>query len=364
VTPADLIALAGRTLIVGFDGTEAPPELVARVRAGRVGGVIVFGRNIRSPEQLAALCQTLRASAPPGRPLLVSVDQEGGRVQRVRGPATEWPPMAAVGRCGQIRLTYRLGQALGAELRALGFTLDFAPVLDVHTNPANPVIGDRAFGADPQTVIDHGLALMRGLLDVGIAPCAKHYPGHGDTAQDSHLDLPVVTHDEDRLRAVELAPFAAAAAAGVPLIMTAHVLYPALDPDWPATLSPRILGLLRTDYGFGGVVVSDDLEMKAVADRYGIEELAPRSLRAGCDAFLICRSVDLQERALGALVRAGEQDSAVADRLREAAARVDALAARFGAGPYAPPADLRARLGVKQHRELVTELLAARDAVS
>jgi beta-N-acetylhexosaminidase len=356
VSVRDLVARAGRTLIVGFDGLEPPAELVARIRDGRVGGVILFARNVRAPEQVAALTMALRQAAPAGRPLVVAVDQEGGRVQRLRAPATEWPPMAAVGRRDEIRLTYGVGRALAAELRALGFTLDFAPVLDVHTNPANPVIGDRAFGADPQLVAAHGLALMRGLHDGGIAACGKHFPGHGDTAKDSHFDLPVVTHDEARLRRIELAPFAAAVQAGMPVMMTAHVVYPALDPELPATLSPRILGILREELGFRGVIVSDDLEMKAVADRYGIADLVVRSLRAGCDAFLICHRADLQEQALEALVAAAETDGALRDRVEAAAARVDALAARFD-GEYAPPADLRARLGTAGHRDLCTAIL-------
>jgi beta-N-acetylhexosaminidase len=312
---------------------------------------------VHAPEQVAALTAGLRQAAPAGRPLIVAVDQEGGRVQRLRAPATEWPPMAAVGRRNQIRLTYGLGRALAGELRALGFTLDFAPVLDVHTNPQNPVIGDRSFGADPALVSEHGLALMRGLHDGGVAACGKHFPGHGDTAKDSHLDLPVVAHDEARLRAVELAPFAAAAAAGIPMIMTAHVVFPALDAARPATLSPRILGILRDELRYGGVIVSDDLEMKAVADRYGIEELVVESLRAGCDAFLICHQAELQDRALEALVAAAERDSAIRARLAQAAARVDALAARFGAEPYTPPADLRALLGTRAHRKLVAEIV-------
>jgi beta-N-acetylhexosaminidase len=351
----DLAALAGSTLIVGFDGLAAPPELLARVRAGHVGGAILFKRNVEGPEQVAELCATLRGAAPPAAPLLTCVDQEGGRVQRVRAPATEWPPMAGLAHHPP-EVAFQVGQALGAELAALGFTLDFAPVLDVHTNPANPIIGDRALGTEAEAVAARAVALLRGLHDAGVASCGKHFPGHGDTITDSHLDLPVVPRDEARLRAVELVPFARAVAAGVPMIMTAHVVFPALDPGVPATLSPKVLGLLRRDLGFAGVIVSDDLEMKAVADRYDIETLATTGLRAGCDAFLVCHRAELQERAAAALVHAAERDAATRARLAEAAARLDALRRRFAAGAYAPPPDLRARLGTAAHRALAARL--------
>ena len=354
----DLAAQAGRTLIVGFPGHEAPAELPARVRAGRCGGVILFARNVATPEQVAELCAALRGAAPPDGPLLTCVDQEGGRVQRLRAPLTEWPPMATLARHPP-EVAHRVGLALGAEIAALGFNLDFAPVLDVHTNPRNPVIGDRALGSDPTVVAERAVALLRGLHAGGVASCGKHFPGHGDTTVDSHLDLPVVAHDETRLRAVELLPFARAVAAGVPMIMTAHVVFPALDAFWPATMSARVLRLLRRDLGFDGVIVSDDLEMKAVADRYSIEELVVTSLRAGCDAFLVCHRADLQEQALEALVHRAERDGDTRTRLGEAAARVAVLQRRFAAPPYAPPADLRARLGTEPHRALAALLAAA-----
>jgi beta-N-acetylhexosaminidase len=353
---AELGVLAGQTLIVGFDGLAAPPELLAQVRAGQVGGVILFRRNVASPAQVAEVNAVLRAAAPT--PLLTSVDQEGGRVQRLRAPLTVWPPMAAVGRHSPEQ-SEALGRALAAELAALGFTLDFAPVLDVHTNPANPIIGDRAFGTTPELVAAHGCALVRGLQAGGVAACGKHFPGHGDTLLDSHLDLPVVTHDEARLQAVELVPFARAAAAGVAMVMTAHVVYPALDPDWPATLSPRVLARVRRDCGFAGVLVSDDLEMKAVADRYGIEEIVVRSLRAGCDAFLVCRRADLQEQARAALVRAALADGATRARLTEAAGRVAALARRFAAAPYTPGPEPLAAVDLAAHQALAARLAAA-----
>src|SRR4029077_16340243 len=282
-----LAGLAGQLLSVGFDGARAPDELRARIAAGEVGGVMLSRPNIVDPPQVAALVGELRAAAPGDAPLLISVDQEGGLVQRLRAPGPVCPPMLSVGAADDPTRTTAVGRALGEELAALGIGWDFAPVLDVHTHPANPVIGNRAFGTTPEAVATHALAFWRGLRGSGLVGCGKHFPGHGDTRTDSHHDLPVVEHDLDRLRRVELAPFVAAARAGVEAFMTAHVLYPALDPDRPATLSRRIAtDILRGELGFRGVLVSDDLGMKAVADRYPIEELAVRAIEAACDHLL------------------------------------------------------------------------------
>jgi beta-N-acetylhexosaminidase len=320
-------APAGQLLFVGFPGADAPPPVLERVREGRVGGVVLFKRNVETPEQLRALVGALRGAAPPGLPLLVALDQEGGRVQRLRGPWTEWPAMRRVAEAGGPERTAALAAALARELREAGFELDFAPVVDVDTNPANPVIGDRSFARTPEAVGRHASAFVAALQAGGVAACAKHFPGHGDTAQDSHHELPRLDHDLARLRSVELPPFRAAIAAGVASVMTAHLLIPALDPDRPATLSPRALALLREELGYDGVVFSDDLEMRAVADRYPIEQRVELSLRAGVDALLVCSDVPLWERALAHLETL--PPALLADPLR----RVAALKARFARGP-------------------------------
>jgi beta-N-acetylhexosaminidase len=348
-----LARAAGQLLSVGFDGTTLPDQLAARIAAGEVGGVMLFRPNIADPAQLAGLVGTLRAAAPPEAPLLVSIDQEGGIVQRLRAPATVWPPMLAVGAGGDVARTTQVGRALGAELAAVGVTWNFAPVLDVHTNPANPVIGNRAFGTTPDAVIAHALAFWRGLRAAGVLACGKHYPGHGDTRTDSHLELPVVGHALDRLRRIELAPFATAAAAGMEAFMTAHVLYPALDPDLPATLSRRIATeLLRGELGFRGVLVSDDLGMKAVADRYGIEDLAVRAIEAGCDHLLVREPAARQQEAFAAIVRAAEARADFRARVEEAAARVAALKAAGRVKMPAPGAALPSLLGTPAHKAL------------
>ena len=319
----------GELLWVGFEGRTLPDGLAARLREGEVGGVVLFGRNLGTLEENLSLIGEIRAAAPRA---LLQIDQEGGRVQRIKQPATVWPPMLRLGELAARdperaeALAGAVGRALGTELCALGFDIDFAPVLDVHTNPANPVIGDRAFATDAETVARLAGAFAAGLSASGILPCGKHFPGHGDTSVDSHLALPRVDHPLSRLRAVELLPFARVR---TPLIMTAHVIFAALDPDLPATLSPAVLGgLLRGELGHEGVIVSDDLEMRAVADHFGIEDLAVRGLMAGCDAFLLCRDEGLQLTAFTALVAAAERDAAVRARVEEAATRVTELKAR------------------------------------
>jgi beta-N-acetylhexosaminidase len=350
---ASLAARCGQLISVGFEGTTAPGELLARIAASEVGGVMLFRPNIVDPPQVAALVTALRAAAPAEAPLLVSIDQEGGLVQRLRAPATVWPPMLAVGAAGDAARTAAVGRALGEELAAVGVGWNFAPVLDVHTNPANPVIGNRAFGTTPEAVAAQALAFWRGLRGAGLVGCGKHFPGHGDTRTDSHLDLPVVAHDLERLRRVELAPFAAAARAGMEALMTAHVVYPALDPDRPATLSRRIATeLLRGELGFRGVLVSDDLGMKAVADRYPIEELAVGALEAGVDHLLIREPVARQRAAFEALVRTAEARSEIRDRIAESATRVAALKAACRVGSPAPIAMLPSLLGTPAHRAL------------
>jgi beta-N-acetylhexosaminidase len=344
---------AGELFIVGFEDKRAPDETVRQIAAGAVGGVILFARNLGTPDEIDALTRALHAAVPADAPpLIVAIDQEGGRVQRIREPVTRWPPMARVGARGDEALGESVGRAIGAEVAAFGFNLDFAPVLDVHSNPANPIIGDRAFSTEPAAAARQALAFWRGLESSGVRGCGKHFPGHGDTATDSHLTLPRVEAEEARLWSVELPPFVEAARAGVPMIMTAHVVYPAVD-ERPATMSRRWLNeILRERIGFRGVIVSDDLDMKAVADQFPVEKTVVESLMAGCDCFLACRDVSIQQRAIAALERAAG-DPAVRVRLDESAARVRA----FRQTLMRPPAAGAWRaLPLADHAALVTRL--------
>lgn len=358
--PASTHRAIGQVLIGSLPGTTITPELRALAREFQLGGVILFARNIEAPAQVAELAvdvQQLSADLP----LWVSVDQEGGRVARLRAPFTEWPPMAALGRSGDVGLARRFAGALAAELRAVGITLDYAPVLDIHTNPANPVIGDRALSDSAEAAAEFGAAVIEGLQAHGVAACGKHFPGHGDTSVDSHLDLPVVEHPPDRIRRVECVPFEAAIRAGVAFLMTAHVLVPALDDTVPATLSPRIVQrLLRDELGYQGVILSDDLEMRAIARTYAVPDAAVRAIAAGCDALLVCSgSIEAQAATLEALVHAVEDGTIPFRRIEDALGRLRTAKERFlaaGVGGALAPKRLAQVLGCETHQRIADEM--------
>jgi beta-N-acetylhexosaminidase len=280
-------------------------------------------------------------------------------VQRLRGQVTVWPPMMSL-RDQSLALAESVGRAMAWELRALGLNVSFAPVLDVHTNPANPIIGDRAFGTAPDAAVERALAYLRGLeSEPGLRGCGKHFPGHGDTETDSHLTLPVVRRDWPTLEAVELLPFRRAISAGIGMLMTAHVVYPAID-ERPATLSRKWLhDVLRTQLGYTGLVVSDDLDMKAVtAEKLGIADdsgVVVESLLAGCDAFLFCQEPERLARAEEALIRAAERSATVRDRIAESAARLATFRRTLGDGR--PVWDRLAQFPVAEHLQLREQLL-------
>ena len=361
----------GQLLWVGFASPTPPSALLERLDRGEVGATILFKRNlvfqavpdgqpVCDLDALVALDDQLRRAAPDGTRALVAIDHEGGSVQRVRAPATQWPPMlghVGLAQPDDEQLAERVGRAIGDELAALAIDVDFAPVLDVHTNPANPIIGDRAFGTEPDGVARRGLAFARGLAAAGVLACGKHFPGHGDTHTDSHLELPRVDADLARLRAVELEPFRRAARTALPMIMTAHVVYPALDPAHPATLSRRIVTeLLRGELGYRGVVVSDDLDMRAIADHIGVGDAAVAAIAAGCDVVLCCRDEANQDAAERALVVAAERDSGFRARVGEAATRVRAMKRAHAEHWAARPAQRRAVVGSYEHRRLADRL--------
>nr|HEX4316967.1 beta-N-acetylhexosaminidase [Kofleriaceae bacterium] len=369
----------GQLLWVGFASPTPSPALLARLERGEVGATILFKRNLvfqsvggeaTAPgastlevcdlDAVVALNRQLHRAAPDGTPALIAVDHEGGGVQRVRAPATQWPPMighAGLAAPADSELAEQIGHAIGSELRALGFDIDFAPVLDVHTNPANPIIGDRAFGTEPDGVARRALAFARGLAAAGVLACGKHFPGHGDTSTDSHLELPRIDHPMSRLEKVELVPFHRAAQANLPMIMTAHVIFAALDPTRPATLSPQVVtDLLRGKLGYRGVVVSDDLDMRAIADHMGADVAAVAAIRAGCDALLCCRDESNQARAEEALIREAERDSAFRARVGEAAQRVRAMKTSHAAHVASLPLPRIEAVGSFENRRLADRL--------
>jgi beta-N-acetylhexosaminidase len=369
--------LAGGMFILGFDGTAVDAGLRETVRRWRPAGFILFRRNIGTPLQLARLCADLHGLYPSDDPPLISVDQEGGRVARLRAPFTELPSARVLGalyaRTGSLALAARAAAVTAAELTAVGINFNYAPVLDVDSNPANPIIGDRAYGGTPELVSAVARAVIDGYQRHGLMACGKHFPGHGDTATDSHLDLPVVPRDRESLEDIELPPFRDAVAAGVAALMTAHVLYPALDPDWPATLSGAILtDLLRDELGYDGLIVTDNMEMRGVWGRWPAAELTRRAVNAGCDLFIgggggldgRHPQTEIQLELLTTLagqIAAGEVGSA---RLAASAARLRAAKQQCMLRSYAAPdaETLAQRINAAAHQALVAELAAAQQA--
>lgn len=314
----------GQLLMVGFHGTKVDVDTESLLRDCHLGGVILFARNVESLDQVRRLTTKLQSIAK--EPLLIAADQEGGVVVRFT-QATVFPGNMALGAANDAQLTKIVGEATGAELKYLGINLNLAPVLDVNNNPHNPGIGVRSFGEDPNQVAILGRAFIEGHQNWAWAT-AKHFPGKGDIAIDSHIDLPTVAHDKNRLKEVELKPFIEAIAANVGAIMTAHVTFPAFDPTpgLPATLSqPVLTGLLKEELGFEGVVITDDLEMGAIAKHFGIGEAAVMAVEAGADIVLVCHTKEAQLEAYNALLSACESGRISESRLDDALTRITKL---------------------------------------
>jgi beta-N-acetylhexosaminidase len=338
---ADLERLARGCLLASFDGPARPKWLRPWLDGG-LGGVVLFASNVAGREQLRGLTAALREDAPA---LVVGIDEEGGDVTRLEArEGSSYPGALALGVVDDTELTAAVAGAIASELAAAGVNLNLAPVADVNTDPLNPVIGVRAFGSEPALVARHVAAHVRATQAAGVAACAKHFPGHGDTRTDSHHELPVVDRDLAGLRAVELVPFAAAVGAGVRTVMTAHLRVPALGPE-PVTLNRTALaGLLREELGFAGAVIGDALDMRAIAGTVGAEEGAVRALAAGVDG--LCLGPSLRPDAVHAAVVAAVRSGRLAEeRVAEAAARVAAVAPageEARATPLAPGAAARA----------------------
>jgi beta-N-acetylhexosaminidase len=344
----------GQMFIVGLQGESLAREEKLIIEKYRFGGFILFSHNCCEPAQVLSLCQTLWGTGK-GLPPFIAIDQEGGRVHRLPKPFTHFPPAARIGETGDAKLAYRTARATAEELAMVGINLDFAPVLDVNSNPKNPVIGNRSFGSDPATVITLGERWIQGLRDGGIIPCGKHFPGHGDTNKDSHIDLPVVDRSLEELRQIELPPFVNACRNGIESLMTAHVLYRALDPKLPATLSPRIVtGLLRQELDYHGVVFGDDMEMKAISDHYREAEAVALCVRAGIDVMLFCHELPRAVRAFDFLYSEFEKDATVRAQVENSYNRITKLKQGFLKGFTGVKADqLEKRLARLNHQRIV-----------
>ncbi len=352
----------GQLLMVGFKGLSPSREIKELITKYHIGGVILFERNIKSPLQIAELCQELQ-SLSPETPLFIAIDQEGGKnFSRLKNPFTRFPGNRGLGQCfletKSIKLAYQFGEITAKELSAVGINFNLAPVLDVNTNPKNPIIGKRAFGEDPHLVSELGLAVIAGLQDNKVIACGKHFPGHGDTIVDSHKELPIIDHDLERLRKVELRPFEHAIKNGLKTVMTAHVLYSKLDDKFPATLSRRIIdGLLREELGFKGLVLTDDLEMGAIANSFEIGEATAKAVKAGINILLISHHPDKQKRAFEAIATAVKKGEISQEMIDFSWKWIIDLKKSFLC-PSPPPEAERIKqiVGAPEHREVAKEI--------
>ncbi|MDU0330834.1 beta-N-acetylhexosaminidase [Paenibacillus sp. 3LSP] len=293
----------GQLVLVGMDGTEPNDVTRQLIEEYHVGGFIFYKNNIQDTKQALALFNGLKtANQNKAVPLFLSVDEEGGRVSRMPGELAKLPAARKIGNTGSTELAGQIGEIIGKELAGFGLNLDFAPVLDVNSNPDNPVIGDRAFGTKPEIVSRMGIAVMKGIQEQGIIPVVKHFPGHGDTSVDSHLGLPVVEHDLDRLRKLELVPFKQAIQEGADVVMIAHLLMPKLDPDHPASFSKAVIhDLLREELGYEGTIISDDMTMGAIVEHYDIRDAAVQFIQAGGNIVLVGRDAEKEKQVIQAL---------------------------------------------------------------
>lgn len=303
--------MIGQLMMIGISGKSLTSDEKKFIVENNISGVTLFSRNVESPQQIRQLClelQSLRRQMSDKAPLFIAIDMEGGRVARLKEPFTIWPPMKKLGDLDNPTVSFHFTNKMACELKAVGINLDFSPCLDVFTNPKNTVIGDRAISTNPEIVAKHASALIRGFIKADVIACAKHFPGHGNTLIDSHEDLPVETADRQRLEQVELVPFKRAFRSRVDLIMTAHMKFPNIDPDWPVTLSEIFLKkILRDECRYRGLVITDDLDMKAMAKHYDPEIIPVRALQAGADILLYCNEPTSPPKALETITNAVAQ---------------------------------------------------------
>jgi beta-N-acetylhexosaminidase len=353
---AHLSEMLGQMFMAGFVSDELSAREQSLFRQLGLGGFILFHENVADPERIAPLCRSLW-NLGAGYPPFVAIDHEGGRVHRLPAPFTHFPAAAAIGERNDADLAYRVGKAVGHELALGGISLNFAPVLDVNSNAQNPIIGDRAFGSEPERVTRIGLAFARGLRAAGIIPCGKHFPGHGGTDRDSHVVLPTLEQSRELLRAVDLPPFEQTCRESIEALMTAHVLYPALDPARPATLSRNVVsGLLRADFGYAGVVFSDDLDMKAIRDNYGRDEAALLCIEAGVDVLLYGHDPDAAVRAFETISAQAQKSGALRRRIEESYSRIVNLKKRYLKKFTGIEGSLAAYIAALGHERLIADI--------
>lgn len=355
----------GAMLMLGWEGDNPIDDTTVCEKAReivedmQVGGIILMGRNVRH-EDLSVTVNTINELQAMSRePLLISVDQEGGMVARFVDGVAVMPSNMSIGATGHPELAYMAAKACGEELKAIGVNYDFAPSVDVNNNPDNPIIGTRSYSESPDIVAKFGVQAIKGYQDAGVIACAKHFPGHGDTAVDSHLALPSVPYPRERLDQIELKPYKPAIDAGVSSIMTTHIMFPAIDPDLPSTLSKKIItGILRNELGYDGVIVTDSMEMKAIADNWGVAEAGVMAIEAGVDLVLIPHTLARQREAREAILKAVKDGRISEARLDESVARLTALKQRYNLSQrrYADPSALGKLLRTPEHLTVQKEI--------
>lgn len=347
----------GQLLIVGIEGTELTSAEEKFLVSHNIGGVILMGRNVKTPEQVHRLCsaiQNLRQKTRSKTPFFISIDMEGGRVARLKEPFTQWPPMARLGELNSPNLAFHFASVMGRELSAVGINLDFAPCVDVLTNSQNTAIGDRALSHDPEAVARLSSALVRGFIKANIINCAKHFPGHGNTVVDSHEDLPVEDLNLERLHSTELVPFKKAIRSRVDLIMMSHILFKNIDSKYPASLSEILIQkLLREELRFRGLVITDDLDMKALTKNFSLSEIPVRAVEAGCDLLLYCNDPTVPPQALSALEEAVDNGRLSLGRIEESYQRVLKLKSdSLSATTLMPWSAAQKIIGTEEHLKL------------
>lgn len=348
--------MIGQHLVAGFEGTTVPDAFKQAVKTHRIGNVILFVHNIESKEQLRALCQEIQevVMGELGVPAFITIDQEGGVVSRLKNDCAVVPGAMAIASTGKVENAYTAGLITGRELHALGVNFDLAPVFDVNSNPDNPVIGVRSYGDTPEKVAPYAVQMMKGLEDAGVLACAKHFPGHGDTAVDSHVGLPTVNKTMEELLKTELKPFQRAIDEGIAGVMSTHILFPKVEPSGvPATMSRRIMtGLLKEQMGFQGLVLSDCMMMGAIKDHYGTVNGMVRALQAGVDLIFASHSIDLNVQASEQMLKAVQEGSISEEELRASTQKI--LAYKKKITPTKD--DEFSCVGSKEHREQITRM--------
>lgn len=321
----------GQLVVVGLEGYTIDDNTKTMIENHHVGGLILFGRNVESSGQLLALVNSIKSTNSKNKvPLFVSVDEEGGRVSRMPAEFKKLPRNDAIGKINSGDFSYKIGNILAEETKSFGFNMNFAPVLDINSNPQNPVIGDRAFGSDSQIVSKLGVQTMKGIQAGGVIPVVKHFPGHGDTSVDSHIGLPAVDNNIERLKSFELVPFNEAIRNQADAVMIAHILLNKIDPQNPASLSKAIItDLLRKQLNFGGVVITDDMTMGAIVKNYTISDAAIKAINAGSDIVLVCHGYDNELAVIGALKKAVQNGAITEERLNESVYRILKLKSRY-----------------------------------